>query len=68
MAKALGKEQDYNMLMNLSKGWEKIFHPARKLMWPKLENGEFFEEFDPTEPHNGFQEGNVIPVLLLCSS
>ena len=58
MAKALGKEQDYNMLMNLSKGWEKIFHPSRMLMWPKSENGEFFEEFDPAEPHNGFQEGN----------
>ena len=28
-------------------------------MWPKLENGKFFEEFDPTEPHNGFQEGNA---------
>lgn len=58
-AKALGKEQDYSMLMNLSKGWEKIFHPVRKLMWPKLENGEFFEGFDATEPHNGFQEGNA---------
>jgi putative alpha-1,2-mannosidase len=29
------------------------------LMWPKLENGEFFEAFDATEPHNGFQEGNA---------
>jgi predicted alpha-1,2-mannosidase len=59
MAKALGREQDYAMLMNLSKGWEKIYHPARKLMWPKRENGQFFEEFDPTVPHNGFQEGNA---------
>lgn len=58
-AKALGKEQDYNMLMNLSKGWEKIFHPGRKLMWPKLESGEFVEEFDPVEAFNGFQEGNA---------
>jgi len=59
MAKALGKEQDYNLLMSLSKGWEKIFHPVRKMMWPKLENGEFFEKFDPSQPHNGFQEGNA---------
>jgi len=57
-AKAIGKDQDHEMLMNLSRGWEKIFHPERMLMWPKLENGEFFEQFDPTEPHNGFQEGN----------
>jgi len=59
MAKALGKEQDYNKLTELSKGWEKIFHPKRKLMWPRFENGEFFEEFDPTVPHDGFQEGNA---------
>jgi predicted alpha-1,2-mannosidase len=59
MAKALGKEQDYSILMKLSKSWENIFHPKRKLMWPKLENGEFFEAFDATEPHNGFQEGNA---------
>lgn len=59
MAKSLGKTRDYNKLMELSKGWEKIFHPERKLMWPRLENGEFFEEFDPAEPHNGFQEGNA---------
>ena len=59
MAKSLGKEQDYNKLMDLSKGWEKIFHPKRKLMWPKLENGEFFEGFDATVPHDGFQEGNA---------
>ncbi|MCE5346178.1 MAG: GH92 family glycosyl hydrolase [Bacteroidales bacterium] len=59
MAKSLGKDQDYKMLMNLSKGWEKIFHPTRLMMWPKLENGKFFEEFDAAEPHNGFQEGNA---------
>jgi predicted alpha-1,2-mannosidase len=59
MAKALGKEDDYKMLMNLSTGWEKIFHPTRKLMWPKLENGKFFENFNTAEPHNGFQEGNA---------
>lgn len=59
MAKALGKEQDYNMLMSLSKGWENIFNPKKKMMWPRLENGEFLEDFDAAEPHNGFQEGNA---------
>ncbi len=59
MAKLLHKDQDYSTLMDLSEGWTKIFHPTRKLMWPKLENGEFFEAFDPSEPHNGFQEGNA---------
>jgi predicted alpha-1,2-mannosidase len=60
MAKALGKEEDYKLLTDLSKGWEKIFHPQRKMMWPKLENGEFFEGFDATVPHDGFQEGNAL--------
>ena len=59
MAKSLGKDDDYNMLMGLSKGWENIFHPERQLMWPRLENGKFYEEFDATQPHNGFQEGNA---------
>lgn len=59
MAKALEKEDDYKMLMKQSESWENIFHPTRQLMWPKFENGEFFEEFDATEPHNGFQEGNA---------
>jgi predicted alpha-1,2-mannosidase len=59
MAKALGKEDDYKMLEGLSKGWENIYHPGRNLMWPKKEDGRFFEEFDPTVPHNGFQEGNA---------
>jgi predicted alpha-1,2-mannosidase len=60
MAKALGKEEDYKLLTDLSKGWEKIFHPQRKMMWPKLESGEFFEGFDATVPHDGFQEGNAL--------
>ncbi len=59
MAKSLGKEEDYKLLMGLSKGWENIFHPERELMWPKWENGKFFEKFDATQPHNGFQEGNA---------
>ncbi len=60
MAKALGKDQDYEMLIELSKGWEKIFHPKRKMIWPRLENGDFFEEFDASVPHDGFQEGNAM--------
>ncbi len=58
-ARSLGKESDYRMLMDLSKGWEKIFHPGFRLMWPRLENGQFLEGFDPKEAFNGFQEGNA---------
>jgi predicted alpha-1,2-mannosidase len=59
LAKELGRENDHSLLINLSKNWENIFHPSRLLMWPKLENGEFYEKFDATIPHNGFQEGNA---------
>jgi predicted alpha-1,2-mannosidase len=59
LAKSLGKEEDYKKLMDLSTGWEKIYHPVRKLFWPKRENGEFNEKFNPSIPHNGFQEGNA---------
>ncbi len=59
-AKALGKNDDYEMLMELSKGWEKIYHPERKMMWPLFEDGSFNENFDATVPHDGFQEGNAM--------
>ncbi len=60
MAKALGKNDDYELLMELSKGWDKIFHPEKKMMWPKFENGTFHESFDASVPHDGFQEGNAM--------
>lgn len=59
LAKALGRNDDYLKLMDLSTGWEKIFHPERKMMWPRLENGKFYEDFDARVPHDGFQEGNA---------
>ena len=59
MAKALGRDDDYNLLERLSGGWEKIYDPQKKLMWPKLADGEFYLQFDPSIPHDGFQEGNA---------
>lgn len=59
MAKALGKEEDYKMFMNYSKGWEKLFDTETGFIRPKLPNGEFVEEFDPKKVWTGFQEGNA---------
>jgi len=59
-AKVLGKENDYKELMRLSKGWEQIFDPKLKLMHPKLANGQFIDNFKPTEVWRGFQEGNAL--------
>ena len=58
-AKALNKTEDYNQLMSLSKGWEKVYDPSVKFMRPKDEHENFIKEFDPAKPWIGFQEGNA---------
>jgi predicted alpha-1,2-mannosidase len=59
MAKAMGHEEDYNTLMNLSKGWERIYNDESNLIQPKNEHGSFIENFDPLQVWRGFQEGNA---------
>ncbi|MCS3799347.1 GH92 family glycosyl hydrolase [Niastella sp. OAS944] len=58
-AKQLGKEADYKTFMRLSKGWEQLFDPALKLVRPKKADGSFVDNFDPSQPWRGFQEGNA---------
>lgn len=59
MAKQLGKTDDYEKLMNLSKGWERIYDEKENFMHPKDEKGNFIGNFDPMEVWRGFQEGNA---------
>ena len=49
MAKALGKTEDYEKLMDLSKGWERLYNPETNFIQPKWANGKFIENFDPME-------------------
>ena len=58
-AKALGKKKDYRQLLELSKGWEKIFDNETRFVRPKYKDGSFVKNFKPTEPWRGFQEGNA---------
>ncbi|MCD9018592.1 GH92 family glycosyl hydrolase [Parachryseolinea silvisoli] len=58
-AKALGKKDDYEKLLRLSRGWEQIYDPALKLVHPKTAEGKFIDNFKPGEPWRGFQEGNA---------
>ena len=58
-AKALGKKDDYEKLIKLSKGWEHLIDAKLNLVRPKLENGQFIDNFKPGEPWRGFQEGNA---------
>jgi predicted alpha-1,2-mannosidase len=57
-AKALGKEEDYARLMELSRGWEKLFNDSLKLIHPRNAEGLFIDNFNPLESWRGFQEGN----------
>lgn len=58
-AKALNKQDDYNELMRLSKGWEKIFDTTTKFVRPRYADGKFIDKFNPRQPWRGFQEGNA---------
>ena len=59
-ANQLGKQQDYQQLTRLSKGWELVFDRETQLMRPKLMDGTFLQDFKPLEPWIGFQEGNAV--------
>lgn len=58
-AKQLGKTDDYNRLMDLSKGWERIYDPSCNFVRPKKRDGTFIEDFNPMQVWRGFQEGNA---------
>lgn len=58
-ARLLGKQDDYQELMRLSKAWEPLFDPHLKLVRPKTAEGLFIDPFDPSQPWRGFQEGNA---------
>lgn len=58
-AEQLGKTDDYNRLMDLSKGWERIYDPSCNFVCPKKKDGTFIEDFNPMQVWRGFQEGNA---------
>lgn len=59
MAKQLGHMEDYEQLMELSRGWSKVFDDNLKLVRPRVPGGEWIKNFDPLESWIGFQEGNA---------
>lgn len=60
MAKQLGHQEEYEQLMDLSNGWQKIFDDNLQLVRPRTETGEWIDNFDPYESWRGFQEGNAM--------
>ncbi len=59
MAKSLGDTEAYNKLIKQAGNYKNIFDTETKFIRPKLENGEFIEDFDPMRGWDGFQEGNA---------
>lgn len=47
LAKALGKNADYDYFTQRSKNYRNVFNPATGFMAPKMANGKWVEPFDP---------------------
>lgn len=58
-AKQLGQTDHYTQLMDLSKGWERIYDTSTNFVRPKKVDGTFIEDFNPMQVWRGFQEGNA---------
>lgn len=58
-AKELGKTEDYERLMHLSKGWERLYDASSNFICPKKKDGTFIDNFNPMQVWRGFQEGNA---------
>ena len=51
LAKELGKEDDYKMLMERTANYKNLFDPSTGLMRGRLENGDWVSNFNPEYPY-----------------
>ena len=58
-AQERGDTLHYRQLMDLSKGWERLYDPSCNFIRPKRADGQFIEDFNPLQVWRGFQEGNA---------
>ena len=54
-AKRERRTDDYGKLMELSKGWERLYNPACNFIQPRRRDGSFIDRFDPMQVWRGFQ-------------
>lgn len=64
LANELGRKADYKRFKNRSISYRKLFDKNLKLLRPRLDNGDWYEPFDPNDGANfsenvGFIEGNA---------
>jgi predicted alpha-1,2-mannosidase len=60
MAKALGKEYEYEQLTVQAQGWKHLLDPETQYIRPRHEDGRWVDNFDPMQAWRGFQEGNAV--------
>ena len=58
MAKALGKEMDYNYFIDRAEFFINVFDPSTSLLRAK-KNGRWYEPFDPYSVSNNYTEANA---------
>lgn len=58
-AKQLGRSDDHARLMHLSGGWERLYDSSTNFIRPRLKDGRFIANFNPSQVWRGFQEGNA---------
>jgi len=58
LAKALGKNADYDCFMKRSDSFRNLYHPTLGYMVPKDKKGNWKAPYDPLLYDNGFEEGN----------
>ncbi|UNY97834.1 GH92 family glycosyl hydrolase [Zhouia spongiae] len=59
MAKQLKDSISYKKLISQAGYYKNLFDEKTKFIRPKLENGNFIQDFDPMKGWDGFQEGNA---------
>ena len=59
MAKALGKEEDYGLMMKQAGYYRNLYDAETGFIRPRTEDGAFIADFDPMRAWDGFQEGNA---------
>lgn len=59
LARALGRTEEYSLLMRQASYYKNLFDPGTGFIRPKKEDGSFPENFDPMKAWDGFQEGNA---------
>ena len=57
VAKALGKQEEYDRYMESAQYWRNVFDPSTGFMRARL-NGRWYSPFDPREVNNHYTEAN----------